>query len=213
MRLQRRAFPRAGLLPLLLFSLAGCRAFPFQPPQIDTGMATIEEAARLTSPCGSAADPRGDVTVHDKRPWGNGLIIIYTVMCPPDETIDGRPLHTIGQTFVEQRKGKWYAYASTGVGLSLHPDPRHFVEMGSGSGSSDPESNYSIIYGKVIAPGVAAVEVTFQNGIKQHDRPKNNIFAIIIPGLVETCDLRVFDAQSQELYRRDLDPFDQDCRG
>lgn len=196
---------------LLLLNSVACRVLPVQIPQPDRGAATPEEAARLTSPCDTTVDENANFVIHDKRVWGNGFIIIYSLSCPPG-TLSGKPVQAVGHTFVELQKTKWYAHSSNWAGGSEPLDPKHFVEVGtSNGGGSDAKSNYSIVYGQVLTQDVSAIEVIFENGEIRRDQPKNHIFSIIVPGSSKACELRVFGVGGQLVHQRDLQPFEPKC--
>lgn len=195
---------------LILFNLVACQTSPFQP-QIDRGAATPEEAAQLVSPCTPSIGEEDVFAIRNRRSWKGGWIIIYTSSCPRNLE-QGNSFQAVGYTFVDQKNLKWYAHSSSWSGTYEALNPTHFVEIGSNSGGgSDAASNFSIVYGQVLTQDVAAIEVTFEDRQTQRDQPKNGVFAVVVPGILKACELRVFGAEGDLLHQRDLQPFDQTC--
>lgn len=209
--MQRPAYKVHLVALSVLFTLVACQNLPFQMPQMDKGTATPEEAARLVSPCASSIGEDDNFAVQGKRPWKSGWIIIYTSSCPGNSST-GNPFEAVGYTFVDLRNLKWYAYSSSWAGSPEPLDPAHYVEIGSNSGGgSDATSNFSIVYGRVLTQEVATIEVTFEDRHTQRDQPKNGIFAVVTPGVLKACELRLFGPDGNLLHERDLQPFDQTC--
>lgn len=197
---------------LLCGVLVGCQ-FGWEPPR-DTGAATLEGAARQTVSCANPPDDGVGFLVRAKYPWANGWIVIYRVSCPPGAAAGpGRQgVEGMGHTFVEQIDGKWYAAGSQWVGRRDRPKPEEVVEVGANSGGgSDPRSQYSIVYGEVLTPEVAAVQVTFAGGVIEQARLHDGVFAAIVPGTAMACEAQVVAADGTVLRQVDLQPV-QPCK-
>lgn len=194
------------LAVLLLVLLNGCLWVRSAP---ENGQPTLEAAARQTVSCDDPPDKAMTFSVRARYPWRQGWIVIYETFCPPGTRFDGggHGMRGIGQTFVEQINGLWYAHTSTGVGRRADAPPDGAIEFDAQRASgSDPTSNYSIVYGKALQPAVARIQTTFADGRVQEARPVAEIFAIIVPGSVQTCLVRSFAADGTLLDQHDLQP-------
>lgn len=205
--MNRRWLRQCWALVVLSFLVSGCQT-PFRPP-LQGGATTLEGAARQTVVCGNPPDDGVGFLVRATYPWAQGWIAIYDVSCPAqaDGPVGRHAVQGLGHTFVEQLDGRWYAHASNWSGRRAAPNPEEVIDIGfNRGGGSDPASNYSIVYGRALIPEVAAVEVTFANGVTQQARPHNTIFAVILPGAVMACELRALAADGTVLRSQDLQP-------
>ena len=113
----------------------------------------------------------------------------------------------IGQTFVEQINGLWYAHTSTGIGRRADAPTDDAIEIDAQrGGGSDRTSNYSIVYGTVLLPTVARIESTIADGRVQAADPVAATFAIILTGSVQTSLVRAFAPDGAPVYQHDLQP-------
>jgi hypothetical protein len=132
--------------------------------------------------------------VLGKRSWRDGVVVLYTTTDPWNPAQD-----TIGYAFGKQQRGSWQVRASSS-GRSAVPLPANRrVDYGAGIGFDQVEP-FFIVYGRALAPDVAAVEATFSNGQTVRDTANDKVFALVTPmkpQAVIPCALRVFNPQNQ----------------
>jgi hypothetical protein len=70
--------------------------------------------------------------------------------------------------------------------------------------SSPPGERYTILYGRVLQPQVAAIEATFDNGKILRGRSSNGVFALLSAGATGVCELRLLGSDNQILQQDNL---------
>jgi hypothetical protein len=170
--------------------------------------ATPEEAAYESISCGrqpgTGGAPPDTFQVHERRPWGQGQILLYTVECPPTPPFNVSHL-MVGYAYVEFAYGTWVGIGTAGSLINPEPVPLVHVQRGAGRGHS-PQSSHAIVWGRVLSPDVTRLELTYADGTVVRDQPTNGMFAFITPPGVKMCTLQALEATGQVLYQNILHP-------
>lgn len=200
---------------LSILLLTGCRATemvvdaPAQIARAREGRALTPEDA--VSNMRSCLGPTDHFQIRNRRPWHSGFIVLYTAVCPPNEKFDV-PISVVGYAYVEPHQGDWRIRSSLARGTES-PPPEQLVDIArTGGWAANPLREFSIVFGQVLAPEVAAVEVTFADGMVLRDEPTNGVFTLVTDGKVDSCEMRIYGANGQLLKRRDLSPPQQPCQ-
>jgi hypothetical protein len=172
--------------------------------------ATLETTLHQGFACpGQSAIAAQDFQVLAVRQWSHGAVAIYRGLCPPE--LKARPegvLQTVLSYRLLQRHGREWQSGPSGSHvsrpgsanpLSTKSDP--LIAYGSDRVATPTHDRYSIFYGQVLSPKVAAVEVTFDNGKILRDKVLDGMFALVAPGATGICDVRIFGADNQILQR------------
>ncbi|MGA7937425.1 MAG: hypothetical protein WCA35_27995 [Kovacikia sp.] len=144
-----------------------------------------------------------DFQVVSTQKWAQGVVVLYRALCPGKD--QKSPMQTIFGHKVVKRNGiSWQV--SGGANYETRDSEEasgQLVEYGisSSMGKSD---RYTILYGQILKPKVAAVEVTFNNGKILRDWSSNGAFVLIAPGATGVCELRLLGADNQILRQEDL---------
>ncbi len=181
------------MLSLLLWVLAGCSVVP---PAL-----TPQESARQST---LTMSPESAATfqVMGTRQWERGVVVLYTYLQPAQE--QRPPMQIFGYTLVVPSGwGTWQAVGSGAGGSNAPPPAENLVHYSYGGGGGSQRGFFSIVSGYVLAPNVAAVEITFDNGQVLRDKTGDGLFAVVTTAKVAACELRVLDDQGQILRRID----------
>ena len=162
--------------------------------------------------------PTGDqakaerVKVLSTQTWSQGVIVLYSALCPAGNA--KAPMRQIFGHKVVKRNGiAWQVSGSGSYGTETETArSEQLVEYSISRSSkqlnttalSNREEPYTIVYGRVLKPRVAAVEATFDNGKTLRDESSNGVFALLAAGASSVCELRVLGADNQILRQEDL---------
>lgn len=189
---------RRGLLALAFLGLTtlGCGRLigPFF-----LGAPTPEEAVRRSLTQGASPEVAATFRVLGTREWEGGVIVLYAT----HEAAEGdRPaMQMFGYTLTRRQGGSWISTGGGAFGGSAPPSAEQLVDYGIGT-----NNDLAIIFGRTLAPEVAAVEATFSNGESARDATEDGVFALVSEGAASACELRVLGADDRELGRFDLTP-------
>jgi hypothetical protein len=142
--------------------------------------------------------------VLDTHRWSNGVVVLYTGLCPSQNRRS--PLQRVLGHKVIKRSGiHWKISGSDSYGTEKRLQPsEEFITYGISKGLNRRNDRYTIVYGQVLKPKVAAIEVTFDNGRVLRGAGNNGVFALISPGATGVCELRVLGTDNQILQQKDL---------
>ena len=73
--------------------------------------------------------PPDTFQVHERRPWGQGQILLYTVECPPTPPFNVSHL-MVGYAYVEFAYGTWVGIGTAGSLINPEPVPLVHVQRG-----------------------------------------------------------------------------------
>jgi hypothetical protein len=136
------------------------------------------------------------------RSWERGAVVLYTYVRPAQGQTP--PLQIFGYDLVEPSGGGlWRTTGGGEGGTPLAPAVEELISYSSGSGWNRVRGSFSIVYGRVLAPQVAFVEATFDNGRVLRDGTGDGFFVLITPTNAAPCEVRALDAESQVLRRID----------
>ena len=155
---------------------------------------TPEQAVRQAVAGNAQAGGANNFQVLGKRSWRDGVVVLYTTNDPWNPAQD-----TIGYMFVEQQRGSWQVRASSRGHSAVPASVNRRVDYGAGIGFAQVDP-FFIVYGRTLAPDVAAVEATFSDGQIVRDTTHDTVFALVTsmtPQAVIPYMLRVFNAQNQ----------------
>ncbi len=137
------------------------------------------------------------------RQWERGAVVLYTYVRPAHGQTP--PLQIFGYDLVEDRGGGSWGITGGGEGGRPGPPPaEELISYSSGGGWNRVRGDFSIVYGRTLAPQVAFVEATFDNGQVLQDGTGDGVFALITPVKATPCELSVLNAQGEVLRRIDL---------
>jgi hypothetical protein len=144
-----------------------------------------------------------DLQVVSTQKWARGIVVLYSALCPGRS--QKSPMLTIFGHKVVKRNGiSWQISGGDSYGTK---DPEgssdQLVEYGI-SKSITKGNRYTVLYGQILKPKVAAVEATFNNGKILRDWSNNGAFVLIAPGATGVCELRLLGSDNQILRQEDL---------
>jgi hypothetical protein len=167
--------------------------------------ATPEDMIRRPFSCSdpSHTEPKA-FKVLSVRKWSQGIVALYSGKCPGEKASQ-----SVLSYRVVKRRGMEWLLAGTGT----HPikesknatsNDKKLIDYGVGQTLSKAKERHAVFYGQVLAPNVAAVEVTFNNGKVLRDRGLDQKFLLVAPGATGICDVRVLGVDNQILHREEL---------
>jgi hypothetical protein len=144
-----------------------------------------------------------NLQVVSTQKWAQGIVVLYSALCPGRS--QKAPMLTIFGHKVVKRNGiSWQISGGDSYGTK---DPGgasdQLVEYGI-SKSTTQGNRYTVLYGQVLKPKVAAVEATFNNGKILRDWSNNGAFVLVAPGATGVCELRLLGSDNQILRQEDL---------
>lgn len=176
----------------LLLAITGCG--------LETGATSPQEAVRQDM----ALHPRfGNVHLQflGIRNTPDGAIVLYSFLTHLPGQI--APTRLFGYQHVQHVGFKWVARSGAANDISTSPSPGTRVCYTTDVGS-DTSGYYSVIYGRVLAPDVDAIEVTFSNRRIGRDQITNNVFAIFLSEATTAQNLRLYGKDGRELVELNL---------
>ncbi|XGV95599.1 MAG: hypothetical protein ACAF41_23005 [Leptolyngbya sp. BL-A-14] len=152
-----------------------------------------------------------ELKVLSTQAWSQGVIILYSALCPLESSSDKATMQPIfGHKVVKRNGSTWQVSGGGSYGAESGSAPsEQLVEYGISRSSNTNSSSragehYTILYGRVLQPKVAAVEATFDNGQILRGRSSNGVFALLAAGATGICELRILGADNQILKQEDL---------
>lgn len=148
--------------------------------------------------------------VLSTQAWSQGVIILYSARCPVKNDNHKATMQTVlGHKVVKRNGTTWQVSGSGSYDTQVDSAPsEQLVEYGisrsSNTRTSSQATPYTILYGRVLQPKVAAVEATFDNGKVVRGKNSNGVFALLSPGATGICELRILGADNQILHQEDL---------
>ncbi len=137
------------------------------------------------------------VQILGSRTWSGGAVVLYTTV--RDTPGRSSPVHMFG--------------------VDVHRNPTANIGLSGGSAGEEgaimPNSallchgvalgnNYSIVFGRVKLPDVAAVEADFANGQTSRDETKDGVYAVIERAGTMPTNVRALDSAGQVLYQSSI---------
>lgn len=130
------------------------------------------------------------------RHQGNQAVVLYTAIDPGLN--NAQPMPVFGYQYLRRTWLGWEPMGGGSSGSSVVPVPGQLIHSGLGT-SSDGREQVTIVFGRALDPRVVAVEAVFANGRTARDSVTDGVFALLIEGSDEICELRALDAQDQVL--------------
>lgn len=164
----------------------------------------------VSCPTGEQTKAQG-FKVLSTQVWSQGVIVLYSALCPLGSRSDKATMQPVfGHRVVKRNGSTWQV--SGGGSYNTEPDSassEQLVEYGisrssNTNSSSSAGDRYTILYGRVLQPKVAAVEATFDNGKILRGRSSNGVFALIAAGASGICEFRILGTDNQILKQEDL---------
>ena len=148
-----------------------------------------------------------DFHILSTRKWSAKKIVVYRVNCRSENVIPIKNRSFLGHQVVVRKEISWQALGS-GDRLEVLPQPPgELVHYGIGYNKKNVGGDrHTVIYGEILIPKVAAVEVTFDNGKTLRDEGKDGILTMALPEAVEVREVRVLGADGQVLQRDSTSP-------
>jgi hypothetical protein len=187
-----------GLVLLTGAAACGCYFLSTQFPVAD------QPTVRLSVPC-SPQDraPAEQVQVLSTHRWAQGVVVLYSALCPSGKQAQLQPV--FGHQVVKQAGRSWQVSGGGSYGTEKPTTaPDRLVDYSVSKSMSRGNDRYTILYGQILKPKVTAVEASFDNGQVLRDESGNGVFALISPGSMAVCELRVFGPDNQILQQENL---------
>lgn len=176
--------------------------------------ATPEEMIRrpFTCPDESKTEAR-DFQVLTVRKWSEGMVALYRGTCSDHRSLvrsskDQKPQPMLSYR-VAKRNGMEWNLVSSGSYFtqpSKTKNTKQLIEYGVSRTKTKDKQRYTVFYGEILEPTVAAVEVTFNNGKVLRDRGVDGMLLLVAPGATGICDVRALGVDNQILQRDELIP-------
>jgi hypothetical protein len=165
----------------------------------------LENVVRQNFACPPTGKPTAkNFQVLGTVQWSEGAVVLYKTLCPIKEGQETMQ-RVFGYQLAKRNGMSWQLSDIGSYGIpSKEPKPENLIEYGIGHSESHRGDRYMIVYGQALAPKVAAVEATFDNGKQVYSKAKKGVFALIAPGADRLCELRVIGNYNQILRRDDL---------
>lgn len=155
--------------------------------------------------------------------WEKGVIVLYSALCP---TASGKAsLQRIFGHEVVKRDGlNWQVSSRDSYSInSSQGSAEKLIEYRisqSTRPTSSPQTTfrvfssrnqsqgdrYTLVYGQILSPQVAAIEATFDNGQVVRASGDAKTFALLSANSSRICELRIFGKDNQILRKEDLAP-------
>lgn len=177
--------------------------------------ATPEEMLRRSFTCpGESKTEARNFQVLTVRKWAEGMVALYRGSCLDDRSIAQSPKDQKLQPMlgyrVAKRNGMEWNLVSTGSYFTQASETesttKKLIEYGVGRTNTKNKQRYTVFYGEILEPTVAAVEVTFNNGKVLRDRGIDGMLLLVAPGATGICDIRALGVDNQILQRDELIP-------
>jgi hypothetical protein len=162
---------------------------------------------------GAAPVEARDFQVLAVRHWSRGIVAVYRGLCPTESQTSGTPVTVqpvLSYRIVQRQGREWHAgksgsYAGRGAQANnLSSKSERLIDYGVDRTPTKSRDRYTVFYGQVFSPKVAAVEVTFNNGKTLRDPVLDGMFALVAANATGICDVRVFGSDNQILQRYEL---------
>jgi hypothetical protein len=135
-----------------------------------------------------------NVTILGRREWQSGQVVLFEAEDPPGTT-------NLGSAVVQPRLGCGWVLRASGMDqIALPGASPSLLRM---DGQAFYDMPLVMVYGHLLDPQVAAVEVTFDNGATQRETIRDSIFLLNEPVARIGCSLRLFDHQGQMIQQID----------
>ncbi|HEY9605411.1 MAG TPA: hypothetical protein V6C85_27650 [Allocoleopsis sp.] len=183
-------------LAIATVGLLLCVASGYSLNRVVLGMeaTVLRELGNICSPQSVAEDFR----LLGSRKWSHKAIVIYRVNCQTKNRFPPQIKNQLGYKILA-RKGIGWQVVGGGEHLEVLPQPLgELVQYGT-SRNPNHQARQAIIYGEILSPTVAAVEVTFDNGKTLQDKGKGGIFVLTIPEAVGIREVRVLGTDGHVL--------------
>lgn len=178
--------------------------------------ATPEDMIRrpFTCPGQPEAEAKG-FQVLTVRKWSQGLVALYRGNCN-DSSKSENPQQSVLSYRVVKRNGMEWSLIDTGSYVSKQrksDSSKKLIEYSVGRTNTKGKERYTVFYGEVRSPNVAAVEVTFNNGKVLRDNSTDGMLLLVAPGATAICDVRALGVDNQILQRDELIPINTTALG
>lgn len=172
----------------------------------DTPTRVIHQHVACPTPGRKAAQGFQVLGTHQ---WAKGVIVLYSAMCP---TNDGKAStqRVFGHQVMKRDGMGWQVSSGDSFGMENSPKPtdqktaEQLIDYGVGRSQPDEHDRYLILYGQILNPKVAAVEVTFNNGQVLRDSGRDGAFALVALNATGICELRILGTDNQILRKDEL---------
>ncbi|MBE9010549.1 hypothetical protein IQ250_10060 [Pseudanabaenaceae cyanobacterium LEGE 13415] len=176
--------------------------------------ATPEEMIRRPFTCpGQSPKEAKDFQVLTVRKWAEGMVALYRGNCLDDRSIvksrEPKPQSMLSYRVVKRNGMEWNLMGSGSYFIrqtKKSENSKKLIEYGVGRSNVKDKRQYTVFYGEILEPNVAAVEVTFNNGKVLRDRGLDGMLLLVAPGATGICDVRALGVDNQILQRDELIP-------
>ena len=161
-------------------------AFPIRPHLGPVALTPETAAADMLNNRGKILN----FQAQSRRPWDGGVLVThhYAVSEP------GQPLRPeFGYAFVELRHGGWSVYRAELQGMAGSPARVSYASADLGAAL--------LVYGRILDPRIAAVEMTTDRGQIVREMVSNGGFTLLARDAQALQELRLLDLQGQILDR------------
>jgi hypothetical protein len=172
--------------------------------------ATPEEMLRRPFSCpGSSKTEAKDFQVLTVRKWEKGVVSLSRGNCPGEARAFQKEvtLQPALSYQVVKRNGMEWSLKSTGSSFTQNPDKpnsekqQKLIQYNIGRTTPNAKDRYTVFYGEILSPNVAAVEVVFDNGKVLRDTGTNGMLLLVGSGATGICDVRALGTDNQILQR------------
>jgi hypothetical protein len=136
--------------------------------------------------------------------WSHGIVVLFSGLCPGDNQ-KAAMKRIFGHKVVKRNGINWEVSGSDSYSpKNSSGRPEKLVDYSVSRSLKQSSNRYTVLYGQVLKPKVAAVEATFNNGQIVRDRSDNGVFALIATGATGVCEVRILGSDNQILRQEDL---------
>ena len=172
--------------------------------------ATPEEMIRRPFTCPKRPNTEAkNFQVLTVRKWAQGVVVLYRGTCFGDRQTATTPQAMLSYRVV-QRNGMEWNLSGTGSYVSKRSEPENaakkLIEYSLGRTTIKGKERYTVFYGEILSPNVAAVEVTFNDGKVLRDTGLDGMLLLVAPEATGICDVRMLGVDNQILQRDELIP-------
>lgn len=163
----------------------------------DPGTGLTPEGAALRVFAGEGG---ADHLVAGTRQVLGGVVVLYG-----ERAADPVPTYELGYAFVERRALRWEVRG--GISASVSPGEGDRVVCLIGHLGSAPRADAetpTLLFGRVLEPGVAVVRVGLSTGEAVEDAVTGDMFAVVSAPMVAPCTIQLLDGTGMLVQEVDL---------
>jgi hypothetical protein len=141
--------------------------------------------------------------------WSKGVIVLYSAICPTTDS-KAATQRVFGHQVMKRDGMGWQVSSGDSFGMENsakstdQKTAEQLIDYGVSRSQTEASDRYLILYGQILNPKVAAVEVTFNNGQVLRDQGIDGAFALVAPNATGICELRILGTDNQILRKDEL---------